>query len=141
MPPCHALLSGCCREPPPLRSHKALRFFQEPGRARSLLANHSQKPITSFYPIAPGQEQSHKKRKPRNSSHLCTGEKSNPNLCCSAGRSQSQAPLLGAFPPPLVQLHNTAARSAEPCREYHSVASELEDNSCSPNGAAENTTL
>lgn len=68
----------------------------------SLLANHTQRSITSFYSTVPGKEQSHKKQKPQGqlpSPHR--SRKSNPNLCGPAGTSQSQALLSGAFPPPL----------------------------------------
>lgn len=78
-----------------------LYFFQEPSKAHSLLANHSQRSITSFYSIVPGKEQSHKKQKPQEQLPSLHRRKSNSNLCCPAGTSQAQGLLLETFPPPL----------------------------------------
>lgn len=139
-----ALVSACCRASSTAEPQgPVLYFLQEPNKAHSLLANHSQRSITSFYPIVPGKEQFHKKEKPQEelSSLYRRRKKSKSNLCCPAGISQSQAQLLGTFLPLLVQLPSFAVRSTEPCREHHGVASELEDNSYSLNGVVENTTL
>lgn len=108
---CHPA-AGCCRETPPL--------------------NHSQRSTASPYPAAPQEAEA------QGTAPTAAQEK---EVRLKPLLSYRNIPLRGAAASGISSPLGPAPQYCGKIRKHHGVASELEDNSYSPNGVAQNITL